>query len=66
MPPIRLLERYRCDQSGATAIEYGLLAAMIGVVLVAIFATGDATEALYDTLLAIADAMAGATGGSGN
>lgn len=51
------IKRYRSDESGATAIEYGLLAAMITVVLVGIFSTGEATEALYETLLAIADAM---------
>jgi Flp pilus assembly pilin Flp len=51
------IKRYRFDESGATAIEYGLLAAMITVVLVGIFSTGEATEALYETLLAIADAM---------
>jgi Flp pilus assembly pilin Flp len=54
------IKRYRFDESGATAIEYGLLAAMITVVLVGIFSTGEATEALYETLLAIADAMRGA------
>lgn len=65
MPLFRLLNRYRRDQSGATAIEYGLLASMLAIALVGIFATGGATEALYDTLLAIADAMANAIGGSG-
>lgn len=59
MPPIMLLNRYRYDESGATAIEYGLLAAMIAIVLVGIFATGGATEALYNSLLAIAAAMTG-------
>jgi pilus assembly protein Flp/PilA len=55
MPSI--IKRYRLDQSGATAIEYGLIAAMIAVALVGIFSTGQATEALYASLLAIADAM---------
>jgi Flp pilus assembly pilin Flp len=59
------IKRYRFDESGATAIEYGLLAAMLTVVLVSIFATGEATQALYDALLAIADAMAGASGSGG-
>jgi pilus assembly protein Flp/PilA len=59
MPPSRLLNRYRRDESGATAIEYGLIAAMIASVLVAIFSTGEATEALYNSLLAISDAITG-------
>lgn len=66
MPPSMLLTRYRDDQRGATAIEYGLLAAMLTIVVVGIFATGGATEALYDVLLAIADAMSDAnSGGAG-
>lgn len=60
-----LLSRHWRDQSGATAIEYGLLAAMLAVAIVGIFATGGATEALYDLILAIADAMKSALGGGG-
>ncbi len=54
------LKRYFCDQSGATAIEYGLIAAMIATVIISIAATGGAVEALYDTLGLARDAMANA------
>ncbi|MCO6387973.1 Flp family type IVb pilin [Aliihoeflea sp. 40Bstr573] len=30
-----LLKRFKNDESGATAIEYGLIAALIGVVIIA-------------------------------
>ena len=33
MPP-RFLRRFNDDQSGATAIEYGLIAALIAVVII--------------------------------
>ncbi len=29
-----LLKRFKSDESGATAIEYGLIAALIGVVII--------------------------------
>ena len=54
------LKRCRADQSGATAIEYGLIAAMIAVVVVAIAGTGGVTEALYDMLGRATEAMADA------
>lgn len=37
------------DQSGATAIEYGLIAALIGVaIIVSVIATGTGTADLYE------------------
>jgi pilus assembly protein Flp/PilA len=48
------------DDSGATAIEYGLIAAMIAVVLISIAGTGGAVEALYGAFAGAADAMANA------
>lgn len=59
-----LLKRYRGNESGATAIEYAIIALMVTVALIGILSTGGAVEALYDSLLAIADAMTEANGGS--
>jgi len=43
----QLLNFWR-EESGATAIEYGLIAALIGVVIIAgITSTGSATEDMY-------------------
>ncbi len=37
------------DESGATAIEYGLIAALVGVAIIGgITSTGTASEAMYD------------------
>lgn len=55
-----VLTRFLSDQSGATAIEYGLIAAMIAVVIISIAGTGGAVEALYETLGLATDALAGA------
>lgn len=50
-----LLKRFKSDESGATAIEYGLIAALIGVGIIAAASTlggelrttfGDITEGL--------------------
>lgn len=43
-----LLTQWLADESGVTAIEYGLLAALIAVTIVgAVGATGTSLEALY-------------------
>ena len=52
--------RLLSDESGATAIEYGLIAAMIAVVLISIAGTGGAVDALYDAFGSARDAMANA------
>ena len=54
------LRRFVSDDRGATAIEYGLIAAMIGVVIISIAGTGGAVDALYATFIGAADAMANA------
>ncbi|MCW2317021.1 pilus assembly protein Flp/PilA [Rhodoblastus acidophilus] len=36
---MRLLKSFLCDDSGATAIEYGLIAALISVVAIATLTT---------------------------
>ncbi|HEY9065133.1 MAG TPA: Flp family type IVb pilin [Burkholderiaceae bacterium] len=44
------IERRASDESGVTAIEYGLLAALIAVAIIAaVAATGTALEAMYTT-----------------
>jgi pilus assembly protein Flp/PilA len=50
-----LLKRFFAHQSGATAIEYALMAAMISVVLIAAF--GPVTTALTGALQTVANAM---------
>jgi pilus assembly protein Flp/PilA len=55
---IAVLSNYCRDEAGATAIEYGLIAAMIGMVIIAaIGSTGGAVDQLYNTLMRIDDAM---------
>ena len=50
-----LLERFRVQQSGATAIEYALIAALISIVLVA--ALGPLSVALTDAFQTVANAF---------
>ena len=46
---MNLLERFSSDQSGATAIEYGLIAAIICVgILASLSSIRDAYTALYN------------------
>lgn len=55
-----MLSNYSQDEAGATAIEYGLIAAMIGIVLIAALgSTGGAVDALYNSLMRIDAAMSG-------
>ena len=54
----KFVTRFLKDESGATAIEYGLIAALIAVVLVgALQLTGTALQEAFGT---IADAVGGA------
>ena len=59
-----LLGRFLADEGGATAIEYGLLAALVSVVIIgSLQALGGGTGGLYAALdaisLAIKEALAG-------
>ncbi len=59
-----VLRRFITDDRGATAIEYGLICALIAVVLLgALASTGGAVSVLYDKLSAIANAFSGGGGG---
>jgi pilus assembly protein Flp/PilA len=57
------LRRLRSDDGGATAIEYGLIAAMIAVVIISIAGTGGAVQAIYETFGQVASAIASGNGG---
>ena len=64
MRSVRVLRGFIFDDRGATAIEYGLIAALIAVVLLgALASTGGAVSLLYDKLSAIAAAFVGGGGG---
>jgi pilus assembly protein Flp/PilA len=54
---VRLVRQLRRDESGATAIEYGLLAALISIALVAAF------NRLGFSLVGIFERIAAALGG---
>ena len=54
-----LIKRFRTDERGATAIEYGLICGIIGVAVVSIAATGGALDALYDRMVEIIEALGG-------
>lgn len=48
---IKLLSRLRKDQSGATAIEYGLIAALIAVAIItAVTTVGEDLSGIFDTI----------------
>jgi pilus assembly protein Flp/PilA len=55
----RWFTRFRTDESGATAIEYGLLCAMIAIFLIGIAATGGALEGVYDRVSDLIPALGG-------
>jgi len=47
----KFVTRFLKDESGATAIEYGLIAALIAVVLVtALTAVGDSLKGTFETI----------------
>ncbi len=47
----RLLRRLRKDNRGATAIEYGLIAAIISIAgVVSFIAMGDSLNRIFDTI----------------
>ena len=52
------LKRFLKDESGATAIEYGLIAALVSVAIIAALTTLGGN--LTDTFTAISDELAGA------
>ncbi len=56
----RFLSRFRRDESGATAIEYGLIAALIAVVIIsAVTALGSTIKTKFN---AVVTGMGGSAG----
>ena len=52
-PLVQLLKRFSKDEAGATAIEYGLIAAGISIVIIGALAlAGDALTDLFNTITA--------------
>lgn len=52
---MKLVARFMKDESGATAIEYGLIAALIAVAIIG--AVGALGNSVRDTFSTVADAM---------
>ena len=58
---INILKKIRKDESGATAIEYGLIAALVSVAAIgALTAMGNSLNQMFTT---VSGALAGAVGG---
>ena len=65
---MRLAHPFRrliADESGATAIEYGLICAMIAVVVIGITGVGGGLTVTYNKLIAIISALGGGGGNNG-
>ena len=56
------IRRFLADESGATAIEYGLICAMIALVVTAIAGAGGGLTNTYNKLSAIIAALGGGGG----
>ncbi len=55
----RLLRKLRKDQCGATAIEYGLIAAIISIAgVVSFLAMGNSLNRIFDTISSAIDSNA--------
>ena len=55
-----LIKQFLVDETGATAIEYGLIAGMMAIVVISIAATGGALDTIYDRLVQLVNALGGA------
>ena len=64
---IRLFKNFATDEDGATAIEYGLIAALVSVAAIGALATmGDSLETMFSTVSTELDSAVSGTGsGSG-
>jgi pilus assembly protein Flp/PilA len=60
--PIR---RFWSDERGATAIEYGLICAMIATVVISIAGVGGGLTVTYNKLQAVISALGGGNNGGG-
>ena len=59
-----LIRRYWSDEQGATAIEYGLIAGIMAIVVMGIAATGGALTSIYQRVSDIVAALGGGGGGA--
>ncbi len=60
---MRTLKKFIRDEQGATAIEYGLIAALVSVAIIGILTTlGDNLTATFQT---VSDELGGGGGGGG-
>lgn len=60
---LEMMKRFARDEEGVTAIEYGLIAALIAVVIIgAVQLVGTNLQTVFNT---IASALGGAAGGDG-
>jgi Flp pilus assembly pilin Flp len=50
---------FRTDESGATAIEYALVASIMGLAVLSVAAAGGALDNLYDKLARVVAALGG-------
>jgi Flp pilus assembly pilin Flp len=54
-----LIRRFWANESGTTAIEYGLIVGIMSLALVAIAATGGALDGMYERVRLIIAAIGG-------
>jgi len=59
---MNLIKKFRADESGATAIEYGLIAALIGVAIITI--VGEVGTEIVNVMTAVKTGLATASGSS--
>jgi pilus assembly protein Flp/PilA len=57
------IRRFWRDETGATAIEYGLICAMIAVVVISIAGVGGGLTVTYNKLTAVIVALGGGNNG---
>jgi pilus assembly protein Flp/PilA len=52
------LKQFAADQSGATSIEYALIAVLVGIAIItAVTALGDSLKSIFDTVASTVDAV---------
>jgi len=59
---MKFLAKFRADESGATAIEYGLIAALIGVAIITI--VGEVGTEIVNVMTSVKTGLATASGSS--
>jgi pilus assembly protein Flp/PilA len=55
---VKLLRQFATDQSGATSIEYALIAVLVGIAIItAVTALGDSLKSIFDTVASTVDSV---------